>query len=368
MNKIKTALSVVKAALSVAVTFIVSFAQILNPYFQTMGSLEDRFYTDWSAESEYKLEDTIVIEKSPDKDFVILNLTDIQLTSIKACGEEGELAENMIKKLVSETKPDLITMTGDNAKDFIAYLKLIEFMESLEIPWAPVMGNHDGEGMLREAWAAYSLAEAEHCLFKFGPKDMGYGNYIINITENDKIIHSLIMMDTHSNKMYTDKDGKEFKGYDHVWPNQIEWYKWAVNGAAKLAGEDVQTSVFMHIPVVEYGDAWNAAWDEETQSFVGEYADTSFGVKHEPVGCAPENNGFFSVIKSLGSTKDVVCGHEHVSNYSIVYEGVRLTYALKTGVGSYWEAELNGGTKMTVNKNGTNISHLFVDLETLEIY
>ena len=27
-------------------------------------------------------------------------------------------------------------------------------------------------------------------------------------------------------------------GYDHLWENQIEWYKWAVNGISELAGED----------------------------------------------------------------------------------------------------------------------------------
>ena len=53
----------------------------------------------------------------------------------------------IIEKLVSSEKPDLIVITGDivvsgsSKKDVD---KLFKFMEQLQIPWAPVFGNHDG--------------------------------------------------------------------------------------------------------------------------------------------------------------------------------------------------------------------------------
>ena len=58
---------------------------------------------------------------------------------------------------------------------------------------APINGNHDGEGNVDLAWIANKYEEAEKCLFKQGPDNIGgIGNYIINIRENDKIVQSLI--------------------------------------------------------------------------------------------------------------------------------------------------------------------------------
>ena len=58
-------------------------------------------------------------------------------------------------------------------------------------------------------------------------------NYIINITEKGKIIHTLFMMDTHS-YIEREVDGEIETFYDHLWDNQQEWYKWAVNGIKEL--------------------------------------------------------------------------------------------------------------------------------------
>lgn len=352
----------------VVLVFFLSFSQIVLPGFQRiLNGGQKAFFENWSPETEYTEEYATVLEKDPNKDFVVLNLTDIQLKNIEANEEAGSIAKATVDKLVNDTKPDLITLTGDNAWSLVSYIQTAELVDSYGIPWAPVMGNHDGQGCPSEYWCAKIFDNCENCLFKFGPKDMGYGNYVINITENGKVVHSLFMMDSHSNIEEDNINGKKSRdNYDHFWSNQLEWYEWAVKGIAEKAGHTVKSTVFMHIPVVEYKLAWDMVYDAEQGKIKDEYADIASGVNHEGVFCAPENNGFFALCKKLGSTENMICGHDHVNNFSILYDGIRLTYALKTGMGCYWEEELNGGTTVSVNSDGSaKVAHVYVNSSEL---
>lgn len=357
------------AILKLVVAFFVCFSQIISPLFIQLTKGEEQFFSDWSAEAKFSEADYIAIEKDPNEDFVILNLTDIQLGEENVFGKDGEYSFELIKKLVNDLQPDLITLSGDNAWGYISYLETIELLESFNIPWAPVMGNHDGEGTGTEFWAAYTLSNAKNCLFKFGPKDMGYGNYIINITENDKTIHTLFMMDTHSSADF-DVNGEVVDGYDHLWDNQQEWYKWAVNGIKELnGGKTVESTVIFHIPVYEYTDAWNQISINKTEENKHGEGDTKnklflFGNQTEDCCTSPVNNGFFTLCKELGSTKNILVGHDHVNDFSVMYDGIRLSYSLKSGFGSYWTDEMIGGTTLNINSKGNlDIEHHYYDLQ-----
>jgi hypothetical protein len=343
------------ATVKLVLAFFLSLFQILTPVTALVVNLgEGNFFDEWSATDKFTADYCAEIEKNPDEDFIILNLADVQLKDDLVYEDEGEKTAEMIDSLVKETEPDLITLTGDNAWGTIAYIKLIHQIDSYGIPWAPVMGNHDGQCLINEFWAAYLLYKAQNCLFEFGPENMGYGNYIINITENGKIIHTLFMFDTHNNTEYTLKDGSTAGGYDHLWDNQIEWYKWAVKGISEIEGHTVESSVFMHIPVCEYKDAWiSANGSDEIGVLAPELAPDALGLLGEGVSCPPVNNGFFDVCKDLGSTKNIFAGHDHANNFQIYYEGIRLTYTLKTGYGAYYTDGLMGGTVISVGSDGS---------------
>ncbi len=342
------------ATLKLILAFFLSFFQILSP----VGALvvnfgEDDFFTEWSVNDEFTADYCAEIVKDPDKDFIILNLADLQLKDDLVYEEEGEKTVEMIDNLVKVTDPDLITLTGDNAWGTVAYINLVKQIDAYGIPWAPIMGNHDGQCCINEFWAAHLLFKAENCLFEFGPENMGYGNYIINITENGRIIHTLFMVDTHNGAEYTLADGSTIGGYDHLWDNQIEWYKWAVNGISEIEGRAVESSVFMHIPVCEYKDAWVAAnGSEEIGTLAPELAPKAIGVSGEGVSSPPVNNGFFDICKELGSTKNMFVGHDHINNFQIYYEGIRLNYMLKTGYGAYYADGLVGGTVISIGSDG----------------
>ncbi|MBQ7053870.1 MAG: hypothetical protein IJN97_01475, partial [Oscillospiraceae bacterium] len=63
--------------------------------------------------AEYRLEDTSVVIKEKDKDFVILNLTDIHVSDYDYRAFTAFEAFATAKRLVKEVNPDLITVTGD---------------------------------------------------------------------------------------------------------------------------------------------------------------------------------------------------------------------------------------------------------------
>ena len=47
-----------------------------------------------------------------------------------------------------------------------------------------------------------------------------------------------------------------------------------------------------------------------------------------------------------------------------MYEGIRLTYGLKTGDRCYADSDLNGGTVLTLSDSGiSNIEHKYIEIE-----
>lgn len=354
------------AIIKLVLSFLLSIGQFINPFFAMLfaGGINN-FYDDWSAEDTYTADYAINLEKNPDKNFVVLNFSDIQLVAKEIYGEAGQIAEATIAKAVEEVKPDLITLTGDNSWCRTGYMRLCRFLDTFDIPWAAVMGNHDGGSgkKIHENWCGYLLYEAENSVFRFGPKDMGVGNYVINITENGKIIHSIYMMDTHTDTQVP------CSSYDHLWDNQLKWYEWAVKGNNALAGRNVESTVMFHIPCIQYRYAWNEAkYNPDTCTYENPKYSDSFGFNEEGI-CSPEfDNGFFALVKELDSTKNIVAGHDHVNCASIMYEGVRLSYSLTCSPGGYWKPYMNGGSTLTIGSDGhAAFAHHYVDPDTLEL-
>lgn len=382
------------AVLSVVAVLLIAGIAALIILLPAKGEVSNEF---WLSTDTYRLEDTQVIQKEQGKDFKILNMADIQYSDVKDIGKRS-YTEETIKTLIEQEKPDLILMTGDQtwtATQRSSIKSLIKFMDSFKIPWAPVFGNHDGEGNADKNWLADRYEESEYCLFKKGPNNIGgVGNYIINIMEGDKIVESIIMMDSgvwrnypdeREHFMYSDalkddyegeeksKNYKEYKlnddgtrqqaqygtGYEFIAESQIAWYKWAIEGAAKINGGTApeSTAVF-HIALPEYHEAYLQWLDS------GFNPDMGFGEMREQVCCPKINSGLFDVMKELGSTKNVLVGHDHINTFSVMYEGIRLTYGLKTGDRCYINDDLNGGTVLTLTDKGiTNVEHKFVEVK-----
>ena len=323
----------------------------------------------------------IILQKKPDKDFVVLNLTDVQLDNNEWV--EGhlhrEIVEYTVKELIKRTNPNLITVSGDLAWAGCdgAYAMLAGFLEQFEIPWAPIWGNHDNQnGAEFVDKIATSYLTKAHCIYEKGDPSLGNGNYVIGIEENGKPVEAILMMDSHDKAAYVDENGEEKQAWAKLIPEQIEWYKQQIDMVKTLGYKD--STLILHIPIYAYRLASQAAYKDVAtlKDITVEQADgaecwqegytDSVGVQHEDISSYPQDDGVFAAIKEKGITRHVVAGHDHVNNWMIRYDGVKMIFALKTGPGCYWDSCLNGGTVLKIDNSGVyETKHEYVDISHL---
>lgn len=148
------------------------------------------------------------------------------------------------------------------------------------------------------------------------------------------------MMDSHNQQYYPEVNRY---GYGEINHEQLIWYEKVLR---KLKNENhqlnVDSMIFMHIPCPEFLNAYDEWEKNGFDSAIG------FGEKYDNVGSAPISRGFFQKVKELGSTKYIFCGHEHNNDYSVLYQGIRLTFVLKTGRGCYYDPRLQGCTVIRI--------------------
>lgn len=331
--------------LSILLVCILTVAVVL--FFPLMGKRHTEI---WSKSQEFDIKSIQGVEKKPNNDFTILLLTDTQLWM--SPGQNSACYEQ-IRKLVKETKPDMLATVGDNISGVTSRFLIKEWinvMDSFQLPWTVVFGNHDNEiPMTTLNWQGDQFLKSEYCLFQKGPSNLyGCGNYAVNITENGSPVYTLFFLDNGRYFEYEDGSKKEiYMGYE-----QIAWYEWNVKKIAKASGFVVPSMVFSHFALPEMKTAveqlgvWNEA--DGSYSIPSKYG---FGECAYLPGCSPVNSGFFDKCKELGSTTHIFCGHDHENNASVTYDGITMTYGLKTGPSpTPWNhAKVTGGTTITIS-------------------
>ncbi len=277
-----------------------------------------------------------------DGEFKVLQFTDVHIGGGWLSVGEDTKALNAVAAMIKAEKPDFVIFTGDQAfpvpyaagtfNNKTGTTELAVLMEKLGVYWTVALGNHDSEIYSyynREKISnIYSSDEYPHCLFQPGPEDVdGYGNQVFNIKNSDgEIIRSIIIFDSHA---YTDGDYLGIRWlYDNIHDNQVEWYRNTIDELKDMnRGKDVPTSVMMHIPLVEYRDAWNeylenGKKDTENVKLVrGE-----IGEKDPYVFCGVGEDDLFEAILEKGSTDSIFFGHDHLNNTILNYKGIDLVY------------------------------------------
>lgn len=298
--------------------------------------------------------------KADDKDFTVMDITDVHLGCSPYTTTEDKKALTAIHNLADHIKPDLIIVTGDciysaptmgslcsghSEKVFASY------MDTLGIPWTVVFGNHESE--------CYAFASREkmgeilenekyqNCVFTSGPDSItGVGNQVIVVRNNDKsqsVNQVLMLIDSND---YT----KMMSCYDTIHTDQIKWYKQQITDIAdeeKKSVKDISSIAFFHIPVTEYDTAYE------------EGCPVIFGEKNENV-CHPydtQKDVFFKEMKEFGSTRAMLCGHDHTNNYCIDYQGILLTYGLSIDYVAYKDIDktndYRGATVISIKAGNT---------------
>lgn len=313
----------------------------------------------WLSSDEFDGNRYQTVEKRPGEEFKILHLADIQIGSMSQMAQ----TRARIQEAVDATEPDLILLTGDNVEGQIggAILKALgQFMDSFGIPWAPIYGNHDGEGSYDLNWQGDVYESFAHCLFEKGPVTLyGVGNYAFNLTENGKIVYSFILFDSGAWWIYTDGSG----AYDFIKEDQIAWYDWYVRGVSEAvygefdpaAGKVVPSVCVLHIPLPEYEYAMRDYVDDQGVGAPPQ-VDGNTGENREKVCCPPINSGLFERARELGSTQAFIAGHDHLNNSVIRYEGIELAYGYKVTQNSYHDDQVLGYSLITLSPDCSGLT------------
>lgn len=260
---------------------------------------------------------------SNEESITILQLSDVQTANLIECA----MAYPSVKRMVDKCRPDMIVLTGDNISnnsDVTVLSAFINLMDSFELPWALVFGNHDRNSAVPMKDICSSLEASRYSLFKTGYLDDRYGNYYYNIELQGETVRTLIFMDSAKSN-FTEE--------------QVEWYENTVSSISKREGEVIPSFVFFHIPIQQ---------TEAAHQLYAENPTVGSGIRADKIDVQNEDTGFFDTAKALGSTDALFYGHNHKNNTFIEYEDILFCYARKTSVTVYFEPGMTGANLITV--------------------
>ena len=333
-----------------------------------------------------------------DREFKVLQFTDVHIGGGSFSQQKDAWAMNAVATMIRKEQPDLVVITGDIAypvpfqagtfNNLNATRIFSQMMESLQVYWTFAFGNHDTEAYSmysrREISEFYESQNYKYCLYqrgfaddddKFGDIDRGFGNHIINVKNKEgNVIESLVIFDSHS---YTDGDyfGIAWK-YDNIHQSQVDWYKEQMEEITRSNGagaQPVKNLAFFHIPLVEYREAWKSLRDLNKDlaagdvayvdgkpvtyyyGVMGESEKESNGVQSYGIYCGFGTDELFEEGLTHG-LQGIFCGHDHYNNFSINYNGIRLTYGMSIDYlaypGIYKEHSQRGCTVITLSNDG----------------
>ncbi|MDR1788230.1 MAG: metallophosphoesterase [Treponema sp.] len=300
--------------------------------------------SEWTPSDVFNADDYARMTKQAGISFRILQVADVHLDDPQS---DDARALRIIQDAVQRDRPDLIVLTGDNifnqASNYAPAVRLIHFLDTLETPYALVLGNHDGQGVFNNEKITEIYSAGKNALFTRGPSNIpGCGNYGINLVdEAGNILYAFVCIDSNKHRYIL--------GYDCIYPQQIAWYEWYIEGisAARRAQDPaaavVKSLAFFHIPLPEIDDARRQLKAEDP-------AGERFAFRENPT--PPKvNSGMFQKMKALQSTTHIFNGHDHVNVLDYVYQGIHFVYGLKTGPNGYHDEDRMGTTLITINND-----------------
>jgi len=241
--------------------------------------------------------------------------TDLHFNGFAPCS--AALTRRLMRKNVRKLKPGLIAVLGDTAikPDNRGRTRaFVDFMDSLGVPWTAVLGNHEGEDerdLPRREVIEYYKASGRFLGNAELPGVTGYGNQVIAVLdENGSAVQLLYFLDSGGGR----------KGHGHIQPDQLDWMS---RTAADYPG--TPGIIFLHVPTREYQTAYEA-WQRGEAALL-------HGGRHEKIctgGTQEQNAAFSARMKGLG-IRAVVCGHDHLNNFDILWRGMRYIYAQASG-------------------------------------
>lgn len=308
-------------------------------------------------------DETFRLEIPTDRDYRILQLTDLHLGFGVLSRRKDRQALDAVRTIIQKSRPDLIVLTGDSVFPFLPKSgtrnnrrqahKLVAYLDSFQIPYTFVFGNHDCEmgSVCDKDELANVYAGGKYSIFAKGRADItGVGNFVIELTDNNgDCLLPLVMLDSN---MYGE-GGWFYSGFDCIHDDQVEW---CIQRMKKLRQDnpDIRAMAFFHIPLPEFREAYEKMKLGDRSV---EYRHGSIGEKDEYFGITKYESTFFDKALADGTIKWMFCGHDHLNTLSLVYKGIQMTYGMSIDCLGYRHIDKSyiqrGGTLITRGTDGS---------------
>lgn len=277
-----------------------------------------------------------------------------------------------LDSILDGVKPDLLLVLGDivwrdamdtpeNMRRFVR--PVFDLVEKKKIPWAHVFGNHDND----EAHTDFSMQEIYEefalNLTKRGPGEIhGIGNFVLPIRseKGDDIVFNVWGIDSHDslNDFMREFDlGDPANKWDkqcvyptclHDWGgtyntlhfDQLMWYWNSSVELEQYAGHKIPGLMSLHMALPEYV----ITYKNTAESYYE-------GTRREGVGCSPINSGMLNTILDRGDVKTVVCGHDHINDFTGSFLGIRLCNDAGLNYDGYCADDLRGGRVFDIRED-----------------
>lgn len=296
-----------------------------------------------------------VLKFNSDGKFKILILSDVQDTDTPQ-----KESMDMVNAALDKTNPDLVIFLGDNIagwwkgvnkeKTVKAIRNIAEPVDSRNIPFALVFGNHDHEGlcdennkMTEEEAKEFMMSvyqEYPTCLAVEGEEMTGCGNYnlLIKNSAETKDVFNLWLMDSNP---YAQEGG-----YGYVQQDQTDYYIKKSNELKEQnGGKPLPSLLFQHIIVPEAYELFDKS-DKKTENSVkghSTYGDSYYtagsrvtqGELLEGPCPADVKHNQFESWKQQGDIIGAFFGHDHNNTFSGNLDGIELTAVPAAGYYSY---------------------------------
>ena len=202
-------------------------------------------------------------------------------------------------------------------------------MEQAGIPWAHVYGNHDDNFGLPDSEAQTVYERYPYCVSKTSPADVsGVSNYVLPVWDEtgENILFNVFALDSQhrmdefraefglgENVVPIDLVGMENEDEGPIRFDQVNWYYQTSKAMEAHAGRKIPALMYTHFPLPEHRIVALRPEECQLEGHVGPQIDSSF-----------INSGLFSACLQRGDVKAIFCGHDHRSDYSGIYCGIRL--------------------------------------------
>ncbi|MDR3227977.1 MAG: metallophosphoesterase family protein [Puniceicoccales bacterium] len=255
-----------------------------------------------------------------------------------------------IRSALEAEKPDLVVFTGDNVvmrPQKRGMDDLYGVPESLKIPYAVVLGNHDEEHDLSRKQIIAYAAEKPLCLAEAGPAEFpGSGTYVLKIAGKDgKTAAAIWCLDSNA---YA-RDGRTRLGYDYIRFSQVNWYReksrelTAANG-----GKPLPSLAFFHIPLHEHSLLFDTKPSDRNYIKKAPF----FGTRAEKECAGYLNTGMFAAFVEGRDVMGAFVGHDHDNDYIGLLAGVSLGYCRWSGHNENTYNKIGAGSRVLILKEG----------------